>query len=136
MNTLVDGEHLIITDLFYTPERGDIIVFADYSAGQTRPYVKRVIGIAGDKVTVDSNGKVTVNGEELDEEYVLVDGSFPAGYYGKECVVPEGEVFVLGDHRNASSDSATFPHTTVKVESILGKVLIRIYPLDKFGTVE
>lgn len=136
MNTLVDGEHLIISDLFYTPERGDIVVFADYSAGQTRPYVKRVIGIASDKVRVDANGKVTVNGEELDEEYVFIDGSFPAGYYGKECVVPEGEVFVLGDHRNASSDSATFPHTTVKIESILGKVLIRIYPFDKFGTVE
>jgi signal peptidase I len=136
MNTLIDGEHLIVSDFLYTPERGDIVVFADYSAGQTRPYVKRVIGIPGDKVVVTADGQVTVNGEALEEDYVLIDGSFPAGYYGKECVVPEGEVFVLGDHRNASSDSATFPHTTVKIESILGKVLIRIYPFAKFGTVE
>ena len=73
---------------------------------------------------------------KLEEDYVFIDGSFPAGYYGKECVVPEGEVFVLGDHRNASSDSATFPHTTVKIESILGKALLRIYPFEKFGTIE
>lgn len=136
MNTLIDGEHLIVSDFLYTPERGDIVVFADYSAGQTRPYVKRVIGIPGDRVTVTADGQVTVNGEALEEDYVFIDGSFPAGYYGKECVVPEGEVFVLGDHRNASSDSATFPHTTVKIESILGKVLIRIYPFEKFGTVD
>ena len=136
MNTLIDGEHLIVSDFLYTPERGDIVVFADYSAGQTRPYVKRVIGIPGDKVIVTADGKVTVNGVELEEDYVLVDGSFPAGYYGKECIVPEGEVFVLGDHRNASSDSATFPHTTVKIESILGKALIRIYPFEKFGIIE
>ncbi len=135
-NTLYDGEHLIVSDLFYTPERGDIIVFADYSEGQKAPFVKRVIGIAGDTVTVDTVGNVTVNGEPLEEEYVLVDGNFPAGYLGKEYTVKEGEVFVLGDHRNASYDSASFPYTAVKIESILGKVLFRIYPFESFGIVE
>ncbi len=135
--TLYNGEHLIISDLFYTPERGDIIVFADYSAGQKTPYVKRVIGLPGDKVKVSKNGEVTVNGEPLDEsEYVFIDGSFAANYLGRECVVPEGEVFVLGDHRNASLDSATLPKPTIKIDSILGKVLFRIYPFDKFGLVD
>ncbi len=136
-NTLYNGEHLIVTDFLYTPKRGDIVVFADYSVGQKTPYVKRVIGVAGDTVTVDEVGNVTVNGEPIDEsEYVYIDGSFPVGYYGKEYTVKEGEVFVLGDHRNASYDSASFPYTAVKVESILGKVILRIFPLNSFGFVE
>ncbi len=135
MNTLHHGEHLIISDLFYTPERGDIVVFADYSAGQTEPYVKRVIAVAGDTVTVDGKGGVKVNGEKIDEsDYVFIDGKIP--YDGKTVIVPEGEVFVLGDHRNNSYDSASFPHGTIKVDSILGKVLFRIYPFDKIGTVK
>ncbi len=135
-NTLINGEHLIISDLFYTPERGDIVVFADYSENQTAPYVKRIIGLPGDTVVVDALGNVTLNGKLLEEKYVFIDGAFPADYLGKECKVPQGEVFVLGDHRNASKDSALFPYTTVKIESILGKVLFRIYPFDKFGGVD
>ncbi|MBQ8321701.1 MAG: signal peptidase I [Clostridia bacterium] len=135
-NTLHHEEHLIISDFLYTPERGDIIVFQDYSTGYKNALVKRVIAIEGDTVSVDMDGNVTVNGEALFEDYVYIDGAFPTGYYGRECVVPEGEVFVLGDHRNASSDSATFPDATISVDSILGKVLLRIYPFDSFGLVD
>lgn len=135
MNTLQHRDHLIISDLFYTPERGDIIVFQDPVITGNEPYVKRVIAIAGDTVTVDGNGQVTVNGEKIDEsDYVFIDGNVP--YNGKTVVVPEGEVFVLGDHRNNSRDSASFPEGTIKIESILGKVLLRIYPFDKIGTVD
>ncbi len=137
MQTLYNGEHLIVSDLFYTPERGDIIVFADYSEGQRSPYVKRVIGIPGDRISVDSSGNVTVNGEPLDEsDYLYIDGDFPTGYDGKNYIVKEGEVFVLGDHRNKSYDSASFPYTAVKIDSIIGKVLFRIYPFDSFGFVD
>ena len=134
-NTLHHEEHLIISDFLYTPERGDVIVFQDYSTGYKNALVKRVIAIEGDTVKVDANGNVTVNGEELFEEYVYIDGAFPSGYIGRECVVPEGEVFVLGDHRNASSDSVSFADPTISVDSILGKVLLRIYPFDVFGPV-
>ena len=131
--TLNDGDHLIISDFFYTPERGDIIVCSDYTTGLKRPIVKRVIGIAGDTVKIDNDGNVFLNGELLYEHYVYINTSFSA-YTAGEWLVPEGEVFVMGDHRNVSEDSRSFG--TVDVDAILGKVLFRFYPFDKFGAVE
>ena len=132
-NALHDGDHLIISDFLYTPERGDIIVCSDYSTELKVPIVKRVIGIAGDIVKIDSDGSVYLNGELLDEDYVYFSSVFPA-YKPGEWQVDEGEVFVMGDHRNVSYDSREIG--TVSVDSILGKVLLRFYPFDKFGTVE
>ena len=130
--TLHEGEHLIISDFFYTPETGDIIVCEDYSTGHLKPLVKRVIATGGQTVRIDPYGNVYVDGELLEEDYVYIDGymeNIPLFYS-----VPEGEVFVMGDHRNLSSDSRAFG--TVSENSILGKVLLRFYPFDKFGTVD
>ena len=134
-NTLSDGEHLLLCDLFYTPKRGDIIVFEDYSLDKKIPIVKRVIGIEGDTVRVDNENGVSVvyvNGERLDEDYALTDSydMHPSGAW----TVGEGEVFVLGDHRNVSWDGRSFG--TVNADSILGKVVLRFYPFDRFGTVD
>ena len=133
--TLSDGEHLIISDFFYTPKRGDIVVFEDYTLDKKIPIVKRVIGIAGDTVRVENeNGTAVVylNGERLDESYTTTDGydNHPTG----EWEVKEGEVFVMGDHRNVSWDGRSFG--TISVESILGKVILRIYPFESFGKVK
>ena len=133
--TLFDGEHIIISDLFYKPERGDIIVCEDYSTELPIPIVKRVIAIAGDRVEIDTEGNVKVNGELLDESgYVYIDPYYPYRCDEIALTVPEGEVFVMGDHRNVSSDSRKIG--TIKEDSILGKVLFRFYPFDKFGAVE
>ncbi|MBP3308230.1 MAG: signal peptidase I [Clostridia bacterium] len=138
MNTLYNDEHLIISDAFYTPERGDIVVIEDksinLSATDEAHYalVKRVIGIAGDHVVVNTQGTVFINGERLNEDYVFIDGPVHSRYV--DLIVPEGEIFVLGDHRNNSTDSRYFG--TVREDCVIGRVLVRVYPFDRFGAVE
>ncbi len=132
-NTLHGGEHLIISDLFYTPQRGDIIVCEDYTTAIPKPIVKRVIAVGGDTIEIKENGNVYVNGVLLREDYVNIDN--PNYRYQDMTVrISEGELFVMGDHRNESTDSREIG--TVSEDSVLGKVLIRFYPFDKFGTLE
>lgn len=153
--TLNDGDTVIISNLFYTAERGDIIVVEDYTTILDKPIVKRVIGIGGDHIRVREEG-IYVNGKLLDEPYVYTDlpgytynvyptdslvsamkdnktFSFQFGV-SYEFVVPEGELFVLGDHRNNSTDSRAIG--TVRCDAVLGRVLFRIFPFDVFGEVE
>ena len=138
MNTLYNDEHLIISDAFYTPERGDIVVIEDksinLSATDEAHYalVKRVIGVAGDHIVVNTQGTVFINGERLNEDYVFIDGPVHSRYV--DLIVPEGEIFVLGDHRNNSTDSRYFG--TVREDCVIGRVLVRVYPFDRFGAVE
>ncbi len=132
-NTLHGGEHLIISDLFYTPKHGDIIVCEDYTTAIPKPIVKRVIAIAGDTVEIKRNGNIYINGVLLVEDYVNID--IPNYEYDELTVkLSEGELFVMGDHRNESTDSREIG--TVSEDSVLGKVLLRFYPFDKFGTVK
>ncbi|MBQ3015719.1 MAG: signal peptidase I [Clostridia bacterium] len=134
--TLFHGEHIIVSKLFYEPERGDIIVCEDYSV-YDKPLVKRIIGIPGDTVKVvnefwGDKTRVYVNGEELKEDYIYLDGpDFPLD---KTWIVGDDEVFVMGDHRNVSKDSRELG--TIKIDSIIGKALIRFYPFDNFGKIE
>ena len=148
INTLHDEDKLIISDLFYTPDYGDIVVVEDHTAGITSPIVKRVIALEGDTVRVTYGG-IWVNGEQLNEsEYVFTDGIayyydlndhiyfkdyvgyafVPGEYY--EFVVPEDEIYVLGDHRNDSTDSRK--RGTVREDSVLGRVILRFYPFSDF----
>lgn len=131
--TLYEGEHLIISDLFYTPKAGDIVVCEDYSTGHYKPLIKRVIATEGQTVATDQWGNVYVDGKRIKEDYVYVNGHDEFAV-PNEWVIPEGEVFVLGDHRNLSSDSRSFG--TVSEDSILGKVILRIYPFDRFGPID
>ena len=132
-STLYENEHLIISNVFYTPSRGDIIVCEDFSTGHRKPIVKRVIAVAGDTVEVLPTC-IKVNGERLPEEYVYT-GDYYGEYHNDDdhCrtwVIGEGEIFIMGDHRNQSDDSRKFG--PVDRDSVLGKVLFRFYPFDRF----
>ena len=133
MNTLTDGDHLIISDFFYTPKQGDVIVCEDYSTAIKSPIVKRVIAVGGDTVRITITGEIYVNDVLYDDsEFVFIDSNFV--YKPLEITVPENELFVMGDHRNQSTDSRDIG--TVSVDSVLGKVILRFYPFEKFGAVK
>lgn len=133
--TLANGQHLIISDFLYTPENGDIIVFQPMNAESAAPLIKRVIATEGQTFEMRS-GTVYINGVAIPEPYVFLDGEVPPGYQDyPETLIPEGYVFVLGDHRNNSKDSRYKEIGLVDVRSILGRVILRITPLNKFGAV-
>ena len=94
-------------------------------------YIKRVIGVAGDHIKIEE-GKVYLNGEELQEDYVA-EGAVTISDRYTDITVPEGYVFVMGDNREHSTDSRSFG--CIPVEKIESKVWIRFWPLNKFGKI-
>ena len=148
--TLKDGELLVVSDLFYTPACGDIIVFhqtSDIDDRFNEPIVKRVIAVGGQHVKIDyENNKVFVSDDDVFEESELLDESKyayfgnPAGEWreslkgvsGATWEVPEGSLFVLGDNRNDSADSRDARVSFVDERRVLGKVLFRIVPFSTF----
>lgn len=116
---------------------GDIIVFNppdSWAQGSTVPFIKRVIGVAGDEVEL-REGLVYVNGVAIDEPYIFdEDGvpqeSLPAPGGATHWVVPVGELFVMGDHRQDSADSRNFG--PIEVSHVVGRAWLRYWPFDTF----
>ena len=132
MPSLDDQERIFVNKYVYRLEpiqRGDIVVFR-YPRDTSKSFIKRVIGLAGDRIRIDS-GEVFVNGEALEEDYV------PAAYADQrsypETVVPPNSYFVLGDHRTMSNDSRDFG--PVNNSFIYGKAVFGYWPMDKMGRV-
>jgi signal peptidase I len=142
-DTLFDGDRLLVSWLMYQPEDGDIVICDSKALGKL--IVKRVIAVGGQKVTVDYNaGTVAVDGEIKDEPYLkyhaLDDmGGYDMEYYDPErgvfeYDVPEGEVFLMGDNRDHSTDSRYFG--CVQENDIIGKAVFRFYSNEaRIGTV-
>ncbi len=143
-DTMRNGENILVSDIFYEPRRGDIIVFHQTGSEDgdlNEPIVKRVIAVAGDtvkiehlrntmKVTItDANGNSTV----LEEDYIQYD--YPS-YSDSVTFVEEGTVFVMGDNRSHSADSRSSRIGLVDTRRILGKVVLRLTPISRFGTVD
>jgi signal peptidase I len=175
---LVKNDRILVQKISYwfggTPQRGDVVVFKDPgdwlppadAAGPTNPVaklmekiglypsgghlVKRVIGIAGDKVTCcDDEGRIMVNGVSIDEKGYATTGG--ADCYGpmigckpgwKAPRVPEGHIFVMGDNRSHSADSSwhicegkdcTHGDEFVSTDLVVGKVFVLLWPRDHFG---
>ena len=164
-STLYGSDHLIISDFLYEPKQYDIVVIDDKTSHDA-PMVKRVIATEGQTVRLVKRMipelsfkddyyyvvDVYVDGEPIrddiahysgsdnviidciNEDHVLVEYGENEEYFIFEYTVPENEIYVLGDHRNMSKDSRMFG--SVKVDTILGKVLFRIFPFDQFGSVD
>ncbi len=128
--TLMSGEYVIVNRLSYkfgNPQRGDIIVF-HFPRDPSKEYIKRVIGLPGDQVQVN-NGQVYVNGQPLDETYLKVKTN-----YSGTWSVPAGQLFVLGDNRNNSSDSHDWG--TVPMSYVVGKSVLVYWPPTDWGLIQ
>ncbi|MBR5515837.1 MAG: signal peptidase I [Clostridia bacterium] len=137
--TLQDKDVLILSNLFYEPKVGDIVVFANQTTSYEKPYVKRVIATQGQHIVIDkSTQTITVDGEVSEcEKYAYYDPTKEyIDFYWPDIdmVIPEGQIFVLGDNRYNSSDSRLIG--TVDERDIIGRVVFRLMPFDVIGTVE
>ncbi len=136
-NTLQDGEHLYVEKLSYrfdALDRFDIIVFYPYGRDSDEYYVKRIIGLPGETVQI-IGGEIYINNELLEEHYGK-DPILDPGRAAEPVVLGEDEYFVMGDNRNVSKDSRYEEVGNVKKENIGGRVIFRIKPLSRFGTVD
>lgn len=143
-DTLYDGEVLLVSDVFYSPERGDIIVFHQ-TGSLNKPIVKRVIATGGEWVDIQNDNNtlmITVYDENkenprvLEDDYAVYKDYFVSILAHKYPIqVPKGKLFVLGDNRNHSLDSRFDNISFVDERRVLGKVIARVTPFDKFGTV-
>ncbi len=151
--TLEEGDYTVISDLFYTPKTGDIVVVQN--AGLTEhsePLVKRVIAVGGDTlninyatwtVTLTHEGKTEIL-DESDYFYYSTDtySRLTSNWCDKTeedgsytYHIPEGYLFVMGDNRNVSADSRMRSIGLIPSQCVVGKVLFRLYPFAKFGAV-
>lgn len=119
----------LLDSIFHAPRRGDIIVFDPPVRGETNDYIKRVIGLPGDKVEV-RQGRVYINDQILREPYILAGqpSSWGPAYVGL------GELFVLGDNRGNSSDSRSFGMLSQK--SVVGQAWLCYWPPRYWGPIE
>ncbi len=142
--TLLNGERVVVSDVFYTPEYGDIVVISS-EVYDNVPIIKRVIATEGQWIEI-SEGSVYVGDNRLNmlkvsDEFVgdaYTDAIIAGGHYGSfeyPLQIPEGYVFVLGDNREVSLDSRTEVIGLVDCRQILGKAIYRVYPFDKIGNI-
>lgn len=136
-DSLEPDQHLLIDKLtprFDDYSRGDIVVLRppDEPDPDGVPFIKRVIGVAGDHVEVREHG-VWVNGVKLDEAYVNPDYSTES-FQWETFDVPPGEILVMGDHRDESLDSREFG--SVPVGNVIGRAVARFWPLDSLGIIQ
>ena len=133
-NTLLPGDYMAVEKVSYIlkpMQRGDVVI-CYYPKNDEYTCVKRIIGLAGDTITIEE-GVVSVNGVRLQEDYVTTgmtskhDGTY---------VVEDGCVFVMGDNRNKSTDSRKSEIGMVDERTIIGRVYCVIFPLEELGLVK
>ena len=136
-DTLSDKDNLIVDKISYRlhdPERFDVVVFPPKYEEDTY-YIKRIIGLPGEVVRIDSAGTIYINGEVLTESYGT-ETILNAGLAENEILQGPDEYFVLGDNRNNSTDSRFESVGNVEGDDIVGKAWLRVYPFSDFGLVD
>lgn len=131
--TMHGGDRYIISDLFYTPEQGDIVVFRPDIEGKEELWIKRIIAVEGQEVYISATDfKVYVDGVLLDEPYLSpLTGTLNKGTENP-IVVPEDCVYVLGDNRSVSHDSRYPDLGCVPIRMLAGRVVVRFWPFSAF----
>jgi signal peptidase I len=139
--TLEPDQYVLVDKLtprFDTYKHGDIVVFnppADWIQPDGTPFIKRVIGIGGDTVEIKADGFVYINDTQLNEPYVYAEDGEPqptdTSTDPPRWEIPDGELFVMGDHRAKSSDSRTFG--PIQDGDVIGRAWLRYWPFDSFG---
>ena len=126
--TLLHQDKVIVTNFFYTPQDGDIVVIS-HGAEYSDPIIKRVIATEGQELDIDfDSGEVRVDGKLLDEPYIqgfthAEDGEIPK-------VVPEGKIFVMGDNRGVSLDSRSKEIGLIDKDDVIGKAQVVVFPFN------
>jgi len=128
--TLVNDE-LVICSKRSNFQSGDVVAFYF----NNKILLKRVIGVAGDIIDIKEDGTVYVNGEKSEEPYVN-ELAFGECDLDLPYQVPESRVFVMGDHRSTSVDSRSSVVGCIAEEYIVGKVILRVWPLQEIGTLD
>ncbi|RFU84956.1 signal peptidase I [Streptomyces triticagri] len=140
---LKSGDRVLVNKLAYRfdsePRRGDVVVFDGSGYFGDDDYIKRVAGVGGDRVVCcGEQGRLEVNGEAVDEQYLFPGDAPSAAAF--DIVVPEGSLFVLGDHRSASSDSRDHLGSPgggmVPVDSVIGRADWIGWPADRWTSID
>ena len=139
--TFLQGDYVLVDRLshLWSPyQRGQVIVFQppETWADGDKPFIKRIIGLSGDTIAL-RDGEVFVNDIKLDEQYLYRDAAGETEptdpYTETRWLVPQGELFVMGDHRQQSADSRIFG--PIPISSVIGRGLVRYWPISQFGVV-
>ncbi len=133
--TLIDGEKMLVSGLFYKPKQGDVVIFKTDDYNPDKALVKRVIATEGQVVNIDfDNGIVYVDDVPLEEDYIAELTRVKIDFRGP-WTVPEGNVFVMGDNRNQSTDSRDKRIGNVDEKEIIGRAYAVIYPFSEFRRI-
>ena len=134
--TLNNNDKMLVSGLFYEPKVGDVVVFKKDEYDPERALVKRVIAVEGQVINMDfDRGIVDVDGVPLEEDYRMEPDTYMIDFIGPQTV-PEGCVFVMGDNRNASTDSRKKEIGMVDTRLILGRAYAVVYPLSQVRTIK
>ncbi len=140
--TLQSGDSLLVDKISYRftdPKRFEIVIFPYKLAEKKTFYIKRVIGLPGETVRIDYDGNIYINGEILEEDYgreVIQPNSVWSAKMYEGVTLADDEYFVMGDNRNNSVDSRFDNVGPIKRDDIIGRAILRIWPLNKFGKIK